>query len=321
MQSQTRKTRVALLSITSNSVLVALKIVVGMAIGSVSVISEAIHSGVDLVASVIAWAAVRRSSRPADERYRFGHGKIENISGTVEALLIFLAAGWIIFEAIHKLLHPQRMEAAGWGVAVMLVSALVNLAISAQLFRVGKDTDSIALQADAWHLRTDVYTSAGVMGGLAAMLLAERAFPGANLHWMDPLAAIAVALLIIRAAYQLTVRSTRDLLDASLPPDEEAWILDYVGRLTPTIRGFHNLRTRKGGSRRFIEFHLAVEADMSVEDSHRICDVMGCDIEDHFPDSSVTIHVEPCDGLCLDECMAGCMVSEDDRRAVREGRL
>ncbi len=163
MDLQKRKESAARLSVLSNSFLVVFKVIIGVAIGSVSIISEAIHSGVDLLAAVIAMFSVKTSSVPADERHPFGHGKIENISGFVEALLIFGAAFWIIFEALQKLNVPDVMENPQWGVGVMLFSAVMNFIVSQKLFQVGKEADSIALHADAWHLRTDVYTSAGVM--------------------------------------------------------------------------------------------------------------------------------------------------------------
>ena len=171
-----RKASVARLSVISNTTLMLLKLAVGLAIGSVSVISEAIHSGMDLLAAIIALFAVKISGKPADQHHPFGHGKVENISGTVEALLIFLAAIWIIYEAIKKLLNPQPLEDVGWGVAVMFVSAMVNIFVSRTLFKVGKETDSVALQADAWHLHTDVYTSAGVMAGLGIIWLGSFLF-------------------------------------------------------------------------------------------------------------------------------------------------
>lgn len=320
MEAQSRKTAVAWLSVISNTTLVIGKLIIGLLIGSVSIISEAIHSGVDLLAAIIALYAVRTAGKPADDDHPFGHGKVENISGTVEALLIFLAAAWIIYEAIHKLLAPERIGHLGWGMGVMLISALANMLVSSRLFKIARETDSVALSADAWHLRTDVYTSAGVMIGLAAMWLGQLLFPKADLTWLDPVAAIAVAVLILKAAFDLTRQSARDLLDASLPAEEERWICDYIGRLHPTVRGFHNLRTRKSGSMRFVEFHLIVESDMSVEDSHRISEVITCDIEDHFPGSSVLVHVEPCDGLCPDNCLAGCLLSEAERaQTVRGG--
>jgi len=317
MGAQRQKAAVAWLSVISNTLLVLLKLGIGLAIRSVSVISEAIHSGVDLLAAIIALVAVKTAGKPADNEHPFGHGKVENISGTVEAFLIFLAAAWIIFEAVQKLLNPSKaMGEVHWGVIVMLVSAIANTIVSHLLFKVGKRTDSVALQADAWHLRTDVYTSLGVMTGLAIIWIGERLFPTVNLRWVDPVAALVVAMLIIRAAWSLTLQSSRDLLDASLPVDEERWIRDYIGRLRPTVHGFHHLRTRKAGHARFIEFHLIVEGDMSVDDSHRISEVMSCDIEERFPDATVTVHIEPCDGICKPVCVAGCYLSEDERAAV-----
>ncbi|MCE5322590.1 cation diffusion facilitator family transporter [bacterium] len=301
MDHASRKSSVALLSVVSNTILVIMKLAIGLLIGSVSVISEAIHSGVDLLAALIAFFAVKSSGQPADKEHPFGHGKIENISGTIEALLIFLAAGWIIWEAVHKLLHPQPLESVGWGVGVMLISALANMFVSHMLFKVGRQTDSVALKADAWHLRTDVYTSAGVMAGLGLIWLAEAVFPGEHFHWIDPVAAMAVALLIIRAAYELTVKSGRDLLDVSLPDDEERWIVDYLSQID-TVKGFHHLRTRKAGSERFVEFHLLVDPNMSVEQSHQIADEITQGIRERFIGTAVTIHIEPCDGRCGPDC-------------------
>ena len=214
-------------------------------------------------------------------------------------------------------MHPQPKMEPGWGVAVMLVSAIANMIVSTMLFRVGKETDSIALQADGWHLRTDVYTSAGVMGGLAVIWIGEQLSRGAHFHWLDPVAAIGVALLILRAAYKLTVESGHDLLDVSLPEDEAHWIRDYVTGLSGTVRGFHRLRTRKSGSQRFVQFHLLVSPEMSVDESHRLHDDIVGAIKDRFPDCTVTIHIEPCDATCKPSCIEGCLLSEDARQAMR----
>ena len=320
MDAQGRKVAVAWLSVLSNTSLVAGKLVIGLLIGSVSVISEAIHSGVDLVAAVIALFAVKTSHKLADEDHPFGHGKVENISGTVEALLIFLAAGWIIYEAIHKLLNPQPIEGVGWGVGVMLASSVMNIIVSEMLFRVGRETDSVALQADAWHLRTDVYTSAGVMVGLTLLLAGERFLPGTNLLWLDPVAAIAVALLIVHAAWRLTVESGRDLLDVSLPAAEIAWIQEVLRTFGPAVRGFHHLRTRKAGSERFVELHLVVDKDLTVEQSHRMSDAVTRSIKAHLPGSAVTIHVEPCDGSCRPACVEGCLLPAAEQAAMQARR-
>ncbi len=293
MDVQTKKSRVAALSVLSNAVLVTLKFIIGTMIGSVSVISEAIHSSVDLLASCIALFAVRKSAEAADEEHPFGHGKIENISGTVEALLIFLAAGWIIYEAAHKLSAPQPIETAGWGVVVMLASAIVNLFVSQRLFRVGRETDSVALQADAWHLRTDVYTSAGVMFGLIVILLGQRAWPGHDLNWVDPVAAIAVALLIIKSAYTLTIESGVHLLDVKLPDTEQAWIIAHIISFNPEVKSYHKLRTRKAGSERFVDVHIRVAGNSSVRESHTLAHKIIDGIKLHLPGTSVSVHVEP----------------------------
>jgi cation diffusion facilitator family transporter len=312
-----RKSNVALLSVISNSSLVILKLVVGLLIGSVSVISEAIHSGVDLLAAIIALFAVKKSGKPADEDHPFGHGKVENISGTVEALLIFLAAGWIIFESVKKLRNPEPMDDAWLGVAVMLISVMANIIVSKNLFKVGKETESIALMADAWHLRTDVYTSLGVFGGLAVIFAGGLILPGADLRWVDPVAAIGVALLIIRAAYHLTVESARDLVDVGLPPEELDDLRRHIRVFAPTIRGFHRLRTRKAGSCRFVEFHIRVDPSMSVDESHRIADMITCSIKQHYPGTTVTIHIEPCNCALAKEGSCGCLLSDQEKKYLK----
>ena len=317
ISAERRKIRVALLSVLSNTTLIAMKLIVGLAIGSVSVISEAIHSGVDLLAAVIAFISVRESSKPADADHPFGHGKIENISGTVEALLIFLAAGWIIYEAVHKLIRPEPLQTAFPGVAVMLLSALINVVVSQKLFQVGRETDSIALQADAWHLRTDVYTSAGVMAGLFLLGLGQAYFPQYYFAWLDPVCALVVAGLILRAAYHLTAQSARDLLDASLP-EEEAWIRSLLEDHRPTVHGYHFLKTRKSGHMRFVEFHIQVDGEMTVRESHRFAQQLSHLIKERFRNTTVTIHVEPCTGKCIAKCRAGCLLTEDERAEIKK---
>ena len=296
MDVRRRKMLVAALSVASNTSLVVLKLFVGIITGSVSVMSEAIHSGIDLLAAVIALLAVRVSGKPADLEHPFGHGKIENISGAVEALLIFVAAAWIIYEAVHKLLNPKPLDLPVIGVGVMFFSAVLNIVVSRMLFRVGNQTGSIALKADAWHLRTDVWTSAGVMVALAIIMAGNWLLPRVDLRWVDPVAAIGVALLILRAAYQLTRQSLHDLLDVSLPAAEMQTIADILQGLSPQVCHFHKLLTRKAGGTRFVEFHLLVNPRLSVEDSHALAHQAIAKISAQFPDTHVSAHVEPCRG-------------------------
>lgn len=317
MGSAKKKTRVAALSVASNSLLIILKVAVGLVTGSVAILSEAIHSGVDLVAALIALFAVRASSREADDRHPYGHGKFENISGTIEAVLIFVAAAWIIYEAVKKLIHPQAIELPAWGVAVMLVSVIVNTLVSKRLFKVGRETDSVALQADAWHLRTDVYTSLGVMVGLLVIWIGGWVWPGLNLDWLDPAVAILVACLIIKAAYDLTRQSARDLLDVSLPGQDVQWIPGFVAEGWPAVRSFHHLQTRKAGPTRFIDFHVVVDDRMSVADAHTLADEIVAALKERVPESRVHIHVEPCDYGCKPSCATGCSVDEEEREQGR----
>lgn len=294
---QKRKVRVAALSVASNTALVVFKLVVGLAIGSVSVISEAIHSGMDLVAAVIALLAVRQAGQPADRDHAFGHGKVENISGAIEALLIFVAAVWIVWESVTNLRHPNQDfgKGLGWGVAVMLVSSVMNFFLSRRLMRVGRETQSMALQADALHLSTDVWTSLGVMGGLGLICVSEAVFPGHHFHWIDPVAAILVAVLIVHAAAKLTMQAIRDLMDEQLPAKEIEWIQQFIQTCDPRAHGFHHLRTRRSGPTRFIDFHLFVDPRQSVADSHRLAHEISGRIKEHFEEADVTVHVEPYD--------------------------
>jgi len=312
MDATRKKARAATISVASNAGLVLGKLGIGLLTGSVSVISEAIHSGIDLVAAAI---AVKTANRPADKEHPYGHGKIENLSGAIEAILIFLAAGWIIYEAGHKLIASTPVEMPGLGIAVMAISALTNYLVSRMLFRVGKEADSIALQADAWHLRTDVWTSAGVGFGLVAMLVSRWLFPSQSVGWLDPVAAIAVAVLIMKAAWELTRQSVRDVMDTSLPDEEQRWICEHL-RAVAGVRGFHALRTRKSGPERFVDVHLQVDRDLSVEVSHRLVHDIGKAIKARFGSASVTIHVEPCDGRCTPVCVEGCLVDPAHRHAT-----
>ena len=302
MSHNRRKSRIAAMSVLSNSTLVVFKLVVGIFSGAVSILSEAIHSGVDLVAAIIAFFAVRASGKPADEGHTFGHGKFENLSAAIEGLLIFVAAGWIIYESIHKLIFPEPVDNLQWGIIVMGVSAITNLFVSHKLFKIGKETDSAALMADGWHLRTDVWTSAGVAAGLSFYLLGRKYMPHLNLHWIDPVIAMGVAGLIVRAAWELTSEAVTYLLDASLPEEEEKSITLIIDQMAPKVLNFHNFKTRKAGSERFVEFHLVVNKNLTVEQAHDICDDITIKIKKQYPKTEVMIHTEP----CLDECGGNC---------------
>ncbi len=287
MSDREDKTAVAVLSVLSNTVLTVSKALIGLFSGSVSIMSEGIHSGIDLFAAVIALFAVRESGKPADDKHEYGHGKIENVSGTVEALLIFVAAVWIIIEAVDKISNGTVVESVNWGLLVMAGSAAVNLVVSTMLMRVAKRTGSIALQADSMHLRTDVYTSAGVFLGLLLMKLTGWAL-------LDPLVAIGVALLIIKAAYQLSKEAFMPLVDVSLPVHERDLIMSIINTHAGDFVEFHKLRTRRSGAERHIDLHLVVPRDQSVAEVHDLCNRIEQEIQEHLAGSHILIHAEPC---------------------------
>lgn len=280
-----KKTRVVLISIISNSLLIVLKIAAGIFMGSVAVISEAIHSGIDLIAAVVAFFAVRKADEPADDEHPFGHGKFENISGFFEALLIFMAAGFIIYEAVRKFFYSFEVENLDWGIGVMAVSTVVNIIVSRILFVSAKKHGSIAIEADALHLWADVFTSGGVMLGLALIRLTDW-------HFLDPVIAILVAGLILKASLDLTMRSVADLADKKLPDSEIEVILSIIGRF-PEVKGHHKLRTRKSGSRREIDIHIKIHKDTTIASAHELCFRIENAIKSVLPGTYATIHVEP----------------------------
>ena len=278
------KVKIARLSILSNTLLIILKLTVGLISGSVSIISEAIHSSMDLLAAVIAFLSVRVSDNPPDSRHPYGHGKIENISGVIEAMLIFVAAIWIVVEAVKKLLGEKiELESIALGSLVMLVSAIVNVIVSRRLYKVARETNSVALEADALHLKTDVYTSLGVAFGLGLIL-----FTGIN--WLDTVVAILVALFIIRESYHLLIKAFTPLLDTAWGDDEIEELEKTLVRLDVC---YHDLRTRVAGNYRFIEFHIQIPENESVGNSHKYCDKIENELTGNYKNLTVTIHVEP----------------------------
>jgi cation diffusion facilitator family transporter len=286
------KSRAAAVSVASNSALVLLKLAVGFLSGSVSIISEAIHSANDLLASLIAWLSVSKSDKAADAEHPYGHGKIEAISGAVEAALIIVAAVWIVVEAVKKIMHGGEVEHLGLGTAVMLVSVVVNVFVSRYLFRVAKREDSLALEADAHHLSTDVYTSLGVAVGLA-IVWGARTFAGTTaFDIVDPIVAIAVALFILKIGIQLTVSSVGHLLDESLPADELQKI-DAILQSHPAVLEWHRVRTRKAGSQRYVDAHVTLRGHLTLTMAHAVAHELEAAISAALFSAHATLHVDP----------------------------
>jgi cation diffusion facilitator family transporter len=305
MDAADKKIAVARLSVWSNSFLVVLKLVVGLMMGSVSVLSEAIHSGMDLVAALIAKYSVKRSAEPADSDHTYGHGKFENLSGFVEGALIFVAAAIIVYEAGKRLFDATDVEMLGAGMAVMAVSTCVNIVVSRKLFRVARETESLALEADAYHLMTDVWTSAGVLVALGVIFVTGWQF-------VDPVVAMIVAAMIFRAAYDITKRSCDGLLDKSLPQHEMRVLEEIMKRHEVHFVDYHRLRTRKIGAERQVDLHVTVPSGMSVSESHDIVERFEMEVKDALPGSTVVVHVEPCRKDC-----ESCKMSEAEDAIFR----
>jgi len=302
----TTKKSAAALSVLSNACLILLKLAAGIITGSVSLIAEAVHSLMDLAAALIAYFSVRVADKPADTDHPYGHGKIENVSGLAEGLLIFIAAGIIVYEAIRKIIYGVVLEFLYLGIVVMAVSIVINILVSRHLKKVAIERDSLALEADALHLSTDVITMSGV---LLALILVKLT----GISILDPIAAVIVAVLICWAAFRITRKSLSGLMDAKLPKEEEekikAIIMDHGRQLV----GFHNLRTRKVGSVRQIDLHMVMPRQSNLVEVHDICDHIESDIKANFPEMNITIHAEPCDNSSCSEC--GVMCDENNLNA------
>lgn len=280
-----KKIKTARLSIISNSFLVIIKLIVGLLSGSVSIISEAIHSSMDLIAAIIAFFSVKISDTPADKEHPYGHGKFENISGVAEAIIIFIAAFGIIYEAVNKMSSKHPVEKLGIGFMVMFISAVVNFIVSKRLYKVAKKTDSIALEADALHLKTDVYTSIGV--GIGLLLIWLTGFT-----YFDPVVAILVALFILREAYLMLRRALSPLVDYAMPETEIQIIKKILDN--KSLR-FHDLKTRKAGHFRFADIHLEMPQNLSLKEVHDVCDEIESELKLKIKNLEINIHVEPFD--------------------------
>ncbi len=277
----------AILSIATSIATLALKFGAYFLTGSVSLLSDALEALVNLAAGLIALAALTIAEKPADDRHSYGHDKAEYFSSGVEGALILVAAVSIIYAAWGRFLHPAALENLGVGLSVGLLAAAANYATARTMLRVGRKHDSITIEADAVHLMTDVWTSAGVLGGLLIILF----FP--NWQILDPLVAVAVGLHIIYTGFKLLRRSIDGLMDTALSPREIRKTRELIEAELPLWASFHALRTRKAGAQRFIEFHLLVPGKTSVSESHVLCDRIESAIAGHLARASVTIHVEP----------------------------
>lgn len=281
-----RTTKIAFLSVMSNTFVVAIKIVVGIITGSVAVLSEAIHSSLDLMASLIAFFSVRISKKPADSVHPYGHGKVENLSGTIETILIFVAGIWIIYECVHKIIHPEPLQLPLLGVLVMVVGATINFIVSKVVRKEADRVHSVAMKSNALHLLTDVYTSLGVAVSLLLVTLT-------GWYILDSIIGMVLAIYIMIEAFKLMKETFPPLIDSRLTENEESAVLKIIETFKDEYLEVHNFRSRRSGPQEYIDFHLVVPSEASMGDVHELCDRIEEKIEKEFPRAEVFIHPEP----------------------------
>ncbi len=281
------KTRAAGLSIVSNITLILLKIIAGALTGSIAIITEAVHSSIDLLASVVAFFAVRKADEPPDPSHPYGHEKVENLTAALEGVLVMVGAAIIIYESVHRLAHVTQVDRIGIGIAVSAVSALVNLGVSSYLYRQARLTDSPALEGDAAHLRTDAYTSLGVLVGLALVKIT-------GIQQFDSITALIVAVAIVVSGVRIITRSSRVLVDEALPADELEAVREAIDSYSADeVSGFHKLRARRAGSRRHVDLHVQFREGTTLERAHEVSHELQEAIQGRLRDADVLIHLEP----------------------------
>ena len=278
----------AKLSVVSNAALIILKLIAGFISGSISIISEAVHSCSDLLASVITLFSVHKSEQPADFDHQFGHGKYEDLSGLIEGILIILAALYILYEVLKKITGvSEPISDSGLGMIVMFISVVANVLVSLYLMKVAKNTDSIALYADAEHLNTDIYSSLTVFLGLVCIHYT-------GIHAIDPILAVIVAVIIIHTGYKICKEAVNNLLDGSLPEKNIKEIKSIIEKYNEHgICGIKEIKTRKAGKNKEINITLLLEGERTIKYAHALCDALEKDIEQNLGNTEVTIHVEP----------------------------
>jgi cation diffusion facilitator family transporter len=281
------KSGAAGLSIASNSTLIAIKIAAAAVTGSIAILTEAIHSLIDLVASVVAFVSVRKADEPADADHPYGHEKVESLAASIEGMLILVGAGIIVFEATHRLVVGSVVDSVGVGIAVMGFSVIANLGVSTVLFRQARAHDSAALEGDAAHLRADALTSAGVLFGLVLVDVTGIAA-------FDSITALVVAAVIVTAGVRIMRRASGVLVDEALPAEEMNRIEAAIASSrTDEVAGYHKLRARRGGARRYIDLHVQFHSGTSLERAHELAHQMRDAIEASLPRAEALIHVEP----------------------------
>ncbi len=286
------KIRAATISIIAAVLLAIIKVVVAFTSGSMAVLASAVDSLLDIVMSGVNLVAIRHAEQPADDCHPFGHGKFETLATLFQALIIMATGGWIVYEAGTRLYSGTQSLKVDQGIGILAFGAIAAWGISSYLKRAAVKTDSTALAADSLHFRMDIFSNLGLLSGMLLIRWFE-------LPWLDPTLSILVAAYILSEAFKLVRHALHDMLDHELPDDIKHQIREIITAQNLPLAGFHNLRTRRAGSRKIMDFHLEVCSNMSVKEAHDIADQLEKGIELEILGADVTIHIEPCaEGHC-----------------------
>lgn len=278
------KTAAALLSVGAAALLVSFKMVVALSTGSLGILSEALHSALDFVAAAVTWVAVKLSDKPADKEHNFGHGKIENFSALIEAFLLFATSGWIIFEAVSRLSSDAKpIEVGFWSFAVVITSILVDIGRSRALMKAAKKYKSQALEADALHFSTDIWSSSVVLFGVAGSFF--------GFHRADAIAALAVAIIVIWVSAKLSLRAIDELLDKA-PDGIREKVAELIGEVDGVIKS-HSLRVRSSGDTYEIYVNIHVDPTLSIVEAHDISERVEKVLRENLGKIMINVHVEP----------------------------
>ena len=283
-QAAKEKSRIAFISILAAVFLTSFKLLIGFATGSLGILSEALHSGLDLVAALITFFAVRAADKPADRDHNFGHGKIENYSALIETFLLVITCGWIIYEAIHRMITGKtHIEITVWSFVVIATSIVVDISRSRALYKVAKKHESQALEADALHFSTDIWSSAVVLVGLIGVSF--------KFNFADPVSALIVAVIVLTVSYRLGKRSFDALIDRA--PRGLTEMITRIVKEIPEVKKFHDIKVRESGSDKFVDLNIHVDKNITIERAHQISDLVENAITSKIKNITVMVHEEP----------------------------
>jgi cation diffusion facilitator family transporter len=279
------KKRVALISVFAAIFITGFKLIIGLLTGSLGILSEALHSALDMVAAVITYFSVKLSDKPADKEHNYGHGKVENLSALIETLLLLITCVWIIYEAIHRLITGNtHIEISVWSYVVVISSIIIDFSRSRALSRVAKKYNSQALEADALHFSTDIWSSSVVLFGLIAYQF---------LGWYaaDSIAALLVAAIVLYVSYRLGKKAIDVLLDKA--PQNSKAIVQEILNSYPEVKKYHGLKARTAGADTFIKFNVHFDPELNLREVHELCDKIEAEIQSKVERTEVYIHAEP----------------------------